>query len=48
MALMISSAGASLPELMLLNSIFRKKLVIAFVLSVLSMSTLFGLIFYLM
>lgn len=46
MSLMISSAGASLPELILLNSIFRKKLVGAFVLSVFSMSTLSGLLFY--
>jgi uncharacterized membrane protein YraQ (UPF0718 family) len=46
MALMISSAGASLPELTLLHSIFRKKLVIAFVLSVFAMSTLSGFIFY--
>ncbi|MFD2371589.1 permease [Brevibacillus sp. GCM10020057] len=47
MALMISSAGASLPELMLLNSIFRKRLVGAFVVSVFTMSTISGLLFYL-
>jgi len=47
MALMISSAGASLPELTLLNSIFKKKLVFAFVGSVFTMSTLSGLLFYL-
>ncbi|KAB2334305.1 permease [Bacillus mesophilum] len=47
MALMISSAGASLPELALLNSIFKKKLVIAFVASVFMMATLSGLLFYL-
>ncbi|MBU9710309.1 permease [Evansella tamaricis] len=46
MAMMISSAGASLPELVLLKSIFRKQLIIAFVLSVLSMSTISGFIFY--
>lgn len=46
MALMISSAGASLPELALLNSIFKKKLVVAFVVSVISMSTISGLLFY--
>lgn len=46
MALMISSAGASLPELTLLNSIFKKKLVIAFVGSVFTMSTLSGFLFY--
>ncbi|WP_080844416.1 permease [Cytobacillus gottheilii] len=47
MALMISSAGASLPELALLNSIFKKKLVFAFVGSVFMMATLSGLLFYL-
>ncbi|RXT03624.1 permease [Ammoniphilus sp. CFH 90114] len=46
MALMISSAGASLPELTLLNSIFKKKLVAAFVGSVFLMSTLSGFLFY--
>lgn len=46
MALMISSAGASLPELTLLNSIFKKRLVGAFVLSVFTMSTISGLLFY--
>lgn len=46
MALMISSAGASLPELTLLNSIFKKKLVFAFVSSVFTMSTLSGFLFY--
>lgn len=46
MALMISSAGASLPELALLNSIFEKRLVVAFVVSVFSMATISGLLFY--
>lgn len=46
MALMISSAGASLPELTLLNSIFKKKLVFAFVGSVFTMSTISGYLFY--
>jgi uncharacterized membrane protein YraQ (UPF0718 family) len=46
MALMISSAGASLPELTLLNSIFKKKLVFAFVGSVITMSTISGFLFY--
>ncbi len=46
MALMISSAGASLPEVTLLNSIFKKKLVFAFILSVISMSTISGFLFY--
>lgn len=47
MALMISSAGASLPEITLLNSIFKKKLVFAFVGSVITMSTISGFLFYL-
>lgn len=47
MALMISSAGASLPELTLLNSIFQKRLVTAFVISVFAMSTVSGFLFYL-
>lgn len=46
MALMISSAGASLPELTLLNSIFKKKLVAAFVGSVFLMSAISGFLFY--
>jgi len=46
MALMISSARASLPELTLLNSIFKKKLVFAFVGSVFTMSTISGFLFY--
>lgn len=46
MAMMISSAGASLPEIVLLKSIFKKQLIIAFVLSVLSMSTISGFIFF--
>lgn len=46
MALMISSAGASLPEITLLNSIFKKRLVGAFVVSVFTMSTISGLLFY--
>lgn len=47
MAMMISSAGASLPEVILLKSIFKKQLVIAFILSVITMSTISGFIFYL-
>jgi uncharacterized membrane protein YraQ (UPF0718 family) len=47
MAMIISSAGASLPEVILLKSIFRKKLVMTFVFSVFVMSTLSGFIFYL-
>jgi uncharacterized membrane protein YraQ (UPF0718 family) len=47
MAMMISSAGASLPEVILLNSIFKKELVITFIFSVITMSTISGFIFYL-
>jgi uncharacterized protein len=46
MALLISSSGASLPEVVMLKSIFKKELVIMFVLSVFSMASLSGLIFY--
>jgi uncharacterized protein len=46
MALMISSAGASLPEIALLNSIFQRKLVIAFIGSVITLATFSGLLFY--
>jgi uncharacterized protein len=46
MALMIASAGASLPEVTLLHSIFKKKLVLAFIGSVLIMSTMSGFLFY--
>ncbi|PLR78706.1 permease [Bacillus sp. V3-13] len=46
MAIMISSTGASLPEVALLNSIFHKRLVVAFLLSVFTMSTLSGTLFY--
>ncbi|MDQ1147018.1 uncharacterized membrane protein YraQ (UPF0718 family) [Bacillus sp. SORGH_AS 510] len=47
MAMIISSAGASLPEVILLKSIFKKQLVVTFVLSVVMMSTISGFIFYL-
>ena len=46
MALMIGSVGASIPEVALLNSIFHKRLVIAFVASVITMATLSGFLFY--
>jgi uncharacterized protein len=48
MAMMISSAGASLPEVILLKSIFKKQLVMAFIASVITMSTISGFIFYFM
>lgn len=46
MALMISSAGASIPEITLLQSIFKRKLVAAFVGSVITMATLSGWLFH--
>ncbi|WP_421378848.1 permease [Bacillus salacetis] len=46
MAMMISSAGASLPEVILLKSIFQRDLVIMFVISVAAMSTISGFVFY--
>lgn len=46
MALMIGSVGASIPEVALLNSIFKKQLVIAFVASVIMMATISGFLFY--
>ncbi|AWG44733.1 permease [Priestia filamentosa] len=45
MALLIGGAGASLPELIMLKSIFRKKLVGAFVVSVFLMATFSGYLF---
>lgn len=47
MALMIASTGASLPEVALLNSIFKKRLVSAFVVSVVLMASVSGFLFYL-
>ncbi|MBM7580276.1 permease [Jeotgalibacillus terrae] len=46
MALLISSAGASLPEVVLLKSIFNIQLVAVFILSVLTMASVSGFIFY--
>ena len=46
MALMIGSVGASIPEVALLNSIFQKRLVVAFVASVITMATFSGFLFY--
>lgn len=46
MAMMISSAGASLPELALLQSVFHKRLMVAFVASVFLMASLSGFLFY--
>ncbi len=47
MALLIGGAGASLPEIIMLKSIFTKKLVGAFVVSVFFMATLSGYLFLL-
>ncbi|MDF1510144.1 permease [Robertmurraya sp. DFI.2.37] len=47
MALMIASTGASLPEVALLNSIFQKRLVSAFVVAVVFMASVSGFLFYL-
>ncbi|WP_226037250.1 permease [Aquibacillus saliphilus] len=46
MAMMISSAGASLPEVVVLKSLFKTELVILFVISVIAMSTISGFLFY--
>ncbi len=45
MALVIGGAGASIPEVTLLNTIFKKKMVIAFVLSVFFVATITGIAF---
>ena len=45
MALIISGAGIAIPELTMLSSIFKKKLIIAFIVIVFVMAVLSGLIF---
>ena len=45
MALLIGGAGASLPEIIMLKSIFRTKLISAFVISVFLMATVSGYLF---
>lgn len=45
MALVIGGAGASIPEVTLLNTIFKKKMVVAFVLSVFAVATFTGIAF---
>ena len=47
MAMLISSAGASLPEVVMLHSIFKKKLVFIFIGSVITMASMSGFLFYL-
>ncbi|WP_278549581.1 permease [Cloacibacillus evryensis] len=44
-ALILGGAGASIPEVSLLNSIFKKKLVITFVLCIFAVATITGYIF---
>lgn len=44
-ALILGGAGASIPEVSLLNSIFKKKMVIAFVLCIFAVATLTGYVF---
>ncbi|UTG99805.1 permease [Macrococcoides canis] len=48
MALLIGGAGASLPEVIMLKSIFHNRLVIAFVVSVFIMATFSGYLFLLL
>ncbi len=45
MALVIGGAGASIPELIILASIFRRKLVVAFVITILAVAALAGYFF---
>jgi len=45
MALIIGGAGASIPEVTLLASIFEKLLMVAFIVTVLGVALLAGLIF---
>lgn len=45
MALLIGGAGASLPEIIMLGSIFQKRLVAAFIISVFIMATFSGYLF---
>lgn len=45
MALVIGGAGASIPEITLLNTIFKKKMVFAFIISVFSVATITGIVF---
>lgn len=44
-ALILGGAGASIPEVSLLSSIFKKKMVIAFVLSIFAVATITGYVF---
>ena len=44
-ALILGGAGASIPEVSLLGSIFKKKMVITFVLCIFAVATITGYIF---
>lgn len=44
-ALILGGAGASIPEVSLLNSIFKKKLVVAFVTCIFAVATITGYVF---
>jgi len=45
MALIIGGAGASIPELSLLTAIFKKKLLIAYIITIFLIATIIGLLF---
>lgn len=45
MALIIGGAGASIPEVTLLNTVFKKKMVIAFIISIFTVATISGYMF---
>jgi hypothetical protein len=45
MALVIGGAGASIPEVTLLSTIFKKKMVLVFVVSIFFVASVTGLIF---
>ncbi|MCR4403644.1 MAG: permease [Firmicutes bacterium] len=45
MALVLGGAGASIPEVLLLNAIFRKRLVVAFVITIFVVATVAGYLF---
>lgn len=47
-ALVLGGAGASIPEVSLLNSIFKRKMVVAFVLSIFTVAVMTGCIFNIM
>ena len=44
-ALILGGAGASIPEVSLLTSIFKKKMIVAFVLCIFAVATMTGYVF---